>query len=293
MLVRAFPLLSVALSFVAFTPGRLHWLRRSPRRLQVGADVAAHKREDRSDPISRQSCRRGERSEGSDVGRLQVWCVVVALSAVASDVAGEPISVPSPLQLSAGEAECFFAGEACFFDGRSQGINIIFRLPIPPVPFLPALFQAPFDLSNTTDHFNGFATLRDGSQSVSLNDVRFSLVFRAPPQPLPPVQDDGFGVPVAIFTAVPFRMTGTFSGTSEESGTLYSFDLLGQGHGTVTGAVINGVFLGFDGSWTFEPAAPIPEPGTILLLSATGLAGLIRRQGRHRRTTQMSVHFPT
>jgi hypothetical protein len=39
--------------------------------------------------------------------------------------------------------------------------------------------------------------------------------------------------------------------------------------------------------------SPIPEPGTSLLLSAAGLAGLLRRQGQHRRAAQLSEHYPT
>jgi hypothetical protein len=86
--------------------------------------------------------------------------------------------------------------------------------------------------------------------------------------------------PVTVSTFAPFRFSGLLTGAplNGSTGSDVEVALAGRGRAQI-GA------LGEDGNWfftmyTFESAAPIPEPGTIVLLgtAAVGLGARLRRR---------------
>jgi hypothetical protein len=89
------------------------------------------------------------------------------------------------------------------------------------------------------------------------------------------------GAGLGVSTTAPFRFSGVLTGILDGSnGHDVEVALTGRGRAQV------GTHP--DGHWAFtlyafEPAAPIPEPGTILLLGTTGLglAARLRRRSRH------------
>ena len=81
----------------------------------------------------------------------------------------------------------------------------------------------------------------------------------------------------------PFALVGSFSGLDNDTGERVSFTLSGQGSTTAFNfGVIADEFVRHQQVWIFD-AAPIPEPGTILLLSAGAIVGLGRGRTRLQR----------
>jgi len=98
-----------------------------------------------------------------------------------------------------------------------------------------------------------------------------------------PSEFGGFSISVAF----PFTLTGSLLAASLDDGTEYRLELRAQGRGVHSFFEEPDGFTFFAGSsLTFESEAPIPEPGTMLLVS-TGIAlgaGLRRRRLRSTKT---------
>jgi hypothetical protein len=90
------------------------------------------------------------------------------------------------------------------------------------------------------------------------------------PRPLPP--EEGGAVTVRF----PGVFSGSLSGAFDQQE--FTIPLRGSGTGFLSFAPTTGGFRPIASAFTFQDAAAVPEPGTILLLSAGAIAGLARRR---------------
>jgi len=129
-----------------------------------------------------------------------------------------------------------------------------------------------------------FASLRIAGADLDLGGGPFQMTGHVSPTgPLrlvvtPPGPDDTQFVGVLSY---PFRLSAALSGFAAD-GTAFHFDLRGQGSGSTR-------WIGFgspdpgrdvDTTLTFSPAAPTPEPGTLVLM---GIGAAFARFGFTRR----------
>ena len=130
-----------------------------------------------------------------------------------------------------------------------------------------------------SDPDNTSGSVRVGSRQFDMSSgVRISLSFSSPPlTTAPPLPSDPNEF---IEVSAPFTMTGTISGLISD-GREFSYVIEGSGTTSFSGLLSDDrSFMTVESQFhSFEDAAPIPEPGTILLLSAAaGIAGLRQRK---------------
>jgi hypothetical protein len=125
----------------------------------------------------------------------------------------------------------------------------------------------------------------DGSDFLSRDGVEvfpvIRLNFTAPDVTLPP---DTGATMFPIFTA-PFDFSGQLTGflTRDLSGTpLFDVALTGRGTASLGMYVEEGRYSFTDLIYDFESAAPVPEPGTLLLATTAGAVLWTRRRRRVR-----------
>jgi hypothetical protein len=117
------------------------------------------------------------------------------------------------------------------------------------------------------------AELRLGDEIFELGFFTFTVSIEGPRVPLPPV-DDALNPVIVTFP-------GSFHGLL--FGGESPIEIAGRGRGSFRALISppSPQFARIETFFTFEDSAPIPEPSTILLLSAAGLAGLARRRNTH------------
>jgi hypothetical protein len=187
----------------------------------------------------------------------------------------EPITT---LAISRGIIEGDFAPDAdSFWDVSGDSFSLLIRdgIELPP----PASVRSSYSPSYTfvTSFLSGLLTVNSSRISFrGFRDATVQVTFTAPPQPLGRVFDDrstGF--------SFPFTMTAVLSGRDLNTGESFGFGLEGQGKGRLFGRLLglgfNDLFVADLGIWEFESTAPVPEPTTVLLLSAAGIAGGVRK----------------
>jgi len=154
-----------------------------------------------------------------------------------------------------------------------------------------ATLEGPLTLDPSVSFSTGqvFGTVRVGTGLFEINPMtgnpaNLSLSFSSPPQLVipPPPDSEGFSI------AHPFTLAGALSGRSV-SGQEFMFNFTGQGQGS-TGFALNsdGSFFLTAISFGFD-AAPIPEPGTLLLFAVSGVAGAASRMWRRAAGRKPSV----
>jgi hypothetical protein len=119
-----------------------------------------------------------------------------------------------------------------------------------------------------------FAELRFGDQILDLGFFTFTVSIEGPRVALPPIDDE---LP-PLHVTFPGSFHGLLSGSDSR------IEIAGRGRGSLR-ALTPPASLGFapiETFFIFEDSAPIPEPGTILLLSAGAITMLVRRRNRHQ-----------
>jgi hypothetical protein len=126
------------------------------------------------------------------------------------------------------------------------------------------------------------AELRSGNRILRRRDFVsppwiFNVSISGPHAPKQ-TRDDFEGA----FVDFPASFRGLLSGVTNEGE--FTIDLTGEGRGFLffRSPPADGLAFAIDSIFTFQETAPIPEPGTILLLSAAGTIGLFRRRSRAR-----------
>lgn len=117
----------------------------------------------------------------------------------------------------------------------------------------------------------GGAVLQLGG-GTSFMEVRFT----APLVRIPPGADRNF-----FAVDYPFQLSGRLFGHTLDN-EAFSFDLIGDGTGQTVYVGLVPVLTGL----SFAPSAPIPEPGTLLLVASGG--ALVLRQARRKRDARAS-----
>jgi hypothetical protein len=144
---------------------------------------------------------------------------------------------------------------------------------------LSAVAGDPFGLGTaTTAVVNGF-DLTDPFQPQTWLSLTGSFVFDAGNVVLPALTPVGTG---PIMSTAPFTFRGQVSGASRADPltTVLNVELTGQGTATFrANPQLNGTFGTPEVTYTFEELSPVPEPGTILLVT-TGVAGVVLRRRR-------------
>ena len=106
---------------------------------------------------------------------------------------------------------------------------------------------------------------------------KLNVSITGPQVPLdpPPPDEDG-----RVNIRFPGLFRGSLSGVSD--GEPFTIELSGRGRGSFNALdpAETGRFAPIESFFDFEESAPIPEPGTILLISAAGIAGLTTRKRR-------------
>jgi hypothetical protein len=125
------------------------------------------------------------------------------------------------------------------------------------------------------DDLEEVAELQLGDRILNFSGtINVSVTGARIPAP-PPADDSGSG-----FIIFPGSFRGSLTGLAEEGE--FTLDLTGRGGGFLNFGFPStpGPLRMRDTSFGFGPSAPIPEPGTLLLLSAGALAGLAKRRRR-------------
>jgi hypothetical protein len=119
------------------------------------------------------------------------------------------------------------------------------------------------------------AELRFGDQFLELGFFTFTVSIEGPRVPLPPVDDE--------LNPVIVTFPGSFHGLL--SGGDSPIEIAGRGRGSFRALISppSPQFARIETFFTFEDSAPIPEPGTLLLLSAAGVAAIARRRSLRSR----------
>jgi hypothetical protein len=207
--------------------------------------------------------------------------IIVVPLVIVSSAGADPVRATELLRVTAGSFVTNPANDdrEGFFNVSGADFNIgvtTFRGPAGASFEGPVIFEP--SVSFSTDEASG--TVRVGTRLFEVsphsgNPVNLSLSFASPPQLITPPPPDEFGSG-GFSIEHPFTFAGTLLARSN-TGQEFAFNLTGQGRGS-SGFALNSdgsfflVGIGFD----FE-AAPVPEPGTLLLLGVTGAAGAASR----------------
>jgi hypothetical protein len=199
----------------------------------------------------------------------------------ASAVRADPIPSTGILQFTSGQLSFAISDTGIgFFIVAGEGIALDVFLDAG--SYRDIRLVAPFDPSHTiTATASGL--LRVGTRSLNLPfggpalaPIAVSMQFTATAESVR-LFPEGAVIDQTVSITFPFQLSGVLEGVLD--GTRYRYDLAGQGHGSIFG------FVGREATasrYTFEAAAPVPEPGTLLLLG-TG-AVVLKAASRRRRS---------
>jgi hypothetical protein len=221
--------------------------------------------------------------------RVGIGAASLALGLVLSSAAASA----DPLRITAGALGS--GGDDTGFWAVGPGFNLatgaMANRADPVVACDPCTPGTMLNLSSTVtilDWGPGFAELNEqtwpevyygGSLSFSAGSV---IVPDVPPQP------DGLDETIAVPVSTSFTFTGTLVGFADPSLTgtpLFTSQFTGAGRAVGGfGNLGSGVFLDY-ADYTFDAAAPVPEPGSLLLFASGGAWLAARRRRRFASTS--------
>ena len=232
---------------------------------------------------------------GSAVGRAaRAGCIALAIVLSSSVASADPLRIISGFFGSGGDDTGFWA----------EGANFYFQTAALPQGTGPVVACSPCTPGSQIS-LSSVVTIGDwGAGSARLDGETFqnvyyagTLAFGAGSVTVPDVPPQAAGLEETVIVPAfsTFTFTGTLTGFADPSRTgvpLFSADLVGGGSRPFStfagfGNVGSGVFLDYV-DYTFNDVAPVPEPGTLLLVGC-GAAWIARRSRKRGAAPPASV----
>jgi hypothetical protein len=199
--------------------------------------------------------------------------IVLVGSYIGSGTAsGEPVLSSSALRITSGSGSILWGSDDTVFalSGAGESFELFVEVDLEHHAF-PGKVVGPFALDPSTSGIGPvlFGNIRIGERALTIeafSDLTFGISAPIVPFGLPDPTGDAVFVPF-----YPFTFTASLTASGEE------LTFIGNGRGDADLFVFpDGSGDMFNQGLTFEGTAPVPEPGTMLLLSIGAIAGLTR-----------------